>query len=293
MKQILAISLITTTLLSSAELQWGHGTIDLKGGFLGLNKTISDDIDTYSLVENHKNFLNSKWFYSYDITVFDSKKMKQLQKNYNTGASIANDYIKSLDGSNYITIPELEYRLAGADVGLSVGYDFLHESENDYLGLGLYVGISAPYIKSNKSISKTISANLAVAEYFKKSKTDFLTYKIGVGVYGQKKLTDIISIYGNSVYAYQRANIENDYAKADFDVDGSYFEVGAGLKFKVLESDIGILSSKLYATVGWRYREWKVKDVSLNISGISTISSPKSDMTFSTNVFTIGVGYSF
>ena len=294
MKRVVILSSIVATFVFSAELQWGHGTIDLKGGFIGLDQTISDDIDTYSLVEVHKNILNSNWFYSYDITLLDSKKIKQLQKNYNTGASAANSVLNKLGvKDSYITIPELEYRVAGADVGLALGYDILHKSKSDYLGVGLYTGLSVPYIKSSKSATKTVSANIDVAKYFKDSKTEFLTYKIGVGVYAQKSLNDMVSIYGNSAYAYQRANITNDYIKADFDVDGSYFEAGAGLKFHVIKADAGILSPRLYGTIGWKYRKWKVDDVALNISGISALKTPKSDMEFSTNTFTVGIGYSF
>jgi len=294
MKKIVMLSALVATFAFSAEIQWGHGTIDLKGGFLGLDKTISDDVDTYSFVESHKNLFSSNWFYSYDITLIDSKKIKQMQKNYNIGASKANSLISKLGIKNsYITIPELEYRISGADVGFALGYDLLHESESDYLGVGLYTGLSVPYIKSKKSVSRTVSANLEMAKYFQDSQTDLLTYKIGMGVYAQKSLNDMVSIYGNSAYAYQRANIENDYAKADFDVDGSYFEVGAGLKFHVIKADAGILSPRLYGTIGWKYRKWNVDDVALNISGISALQTPKSDMEFSTNTFTVGIGYSF
>ena len=291
MKKIVLISSLVATFAISAEVQWGHGTIDLKGGFLGLSETISDDIDTYSFVESHKNIFSSNWFYSYDITLLDSSKLKQLQQNYNTTASTINSFLGADNG--YITIPELEYRIAGADVGFALGYDLLHKSDRDYLGVGIYTGLSVPYIKSEKSTSRTVAVNLEMAEYFEESQTDFLTYKIGVGLYAQKSINDMISIYGNTVYAYQRANIENDYANADFDVDGTYFEAGAGIKFHVIKTDTSLLSPRLYGTIGWKYRKWKVDDVALNISGISALETPKSDMEFSTNTFTIGIGYSF
>ena len=294
MKRVILLSSLAATFALSAELQWGHGTIDLKGGFLGLDSTISDDIDTYSFVEYHKNLFNSNWFYSYDITILDSKKIKQLQKNYKLGASKANSILSNLGvKESYIKIPELEYRVSGVDIGLALGYDILHKSQSDYLGVGVYTGLSLPYIKSNKSLSRTVTANLAMADYFKKSQTDIVTYKIGVGLYAQKSLNDFISIYGNSVYAYQRANVENSYAKADFDVNGNYFEVGAGLRVDLVKANIGFLSPRAYGTIGWKYRKWQVDDVALNISGIPSIKTPKSDMEFSTNTFNIGIGYSF
>jgi len=291
MKKIILLSSIVATLSFGAEVQWGHGTVKVKGGFIGLDYTISDDIDTYTLIENHKNLMNTNWFYGYDFTIFDSKKIRQAQRTINTGISNLNTFL-DITGTS-LTIPELEYRLQGADLGISIGYDLIHESDRDYLGVGAYGGISLPYIKSSKSLSSTVKVNLALADYFKDSKTEFTTFKIGIGAYGQKSLNDMLSVYANAIYAFQTGSVENDYINSDFDVDGTYLELNAGLKFRPVKGKVGFLSPNLYGTIGWRYREWNVDDVALNISGIASLHTPKSDMKFSTNVVTVGLGYSF
>ena len=296
MRKSFLLSTLLSSLLFSGEFEWGKGTIEVKGGFLGLTGTISDDIDTYALVENHKNIFNTNIFYGYDLVFFDSQTIKQLQNNYNSGASQANSLINSSGmGNNYIEVPTIEHRLKGVDAGVTLGYDILHKSESDYLGVGLYLGISAPYIKSKKSDSNAISNALASA--YKTSKTEFTTYKVGVGIYAQKSLTDLISTYGSAIYAYQKASVKNSYAKSDFSVNGNYLELNAGLKFQPLKEDydLGIItfSPRLYAKIGWRYREWNVDNIAINLSGIASIKTPKSDMKFSTNVAYIGLGYSF
>jgi len=291
MKKITILSILVVNFAFSSEFQWGHGTMELTGGFVGLNESISGDVDTYSLVEEHKNLLGTNFFYGYNLTYFDSKKMKQLQKEYNAGASSANSFIqKSGVGSKTIKIPEMEYRLQGIDAGITLGYDLLHNSEDNYLGLGLYAGLSVPYIDSSKSDSSSKVSD--AINLYKASQTDISTYKIGAGIYAQKSLTPFLSIYSNAIYAYQSGNIKNDYAKSDFDTNGNYLEVGAGLKFSAIKADIGILSPRLYGTLGWRYRKWQVDDVSIDISGAS-LKAPKSDLQFSSNTFNLGFGYSF
>ncbi len=288
MKKVILLSSLLASTLFSAELQWGHGTIDLKSGFVGLDQTISNDIDTYSLVEQHSNISNSKFFYGYTFTIFDSKKIRQAQKDINSGISNVNSALKGAGG--YVTIPALDYRLQGFDGGLTLGYDLASSNKENYLGVGGYLGISVPYIYSSKSYSNTVSVNLKMADYLKDSKTDISTYKIGLGLFGQKSLGKNASIYGSAIYAYQNGNIKNDYAKADFDVDGNYLEFSGGLKIHASKQSS---LSGLYATVGLRHREWKLDNASINVTGVAGLKSPKSNFEFSSNVATLGVGYSF
>ena len=292
MKKVIALSAMLASSLFAVELQWGHGTMELSGGFLGLaNTTISDNIDTYTLVEEHKNIYNSKYFYSYTFTIFDSQKMRQLQSNYNTGVSQVNSILRvpGMD-SSYVTIPEMEYRLEGLDIGISIGYDLIHNSDSDYLGVAIYTGVSTPIIKSNKSLSSTISANVDLTKYYLDSETDIVSYKIGLGVYGEKKLSDFASIYGSAIYSFQTLNVSNDYANSDFDVNGNYFELNTGLRVHASKDS---KFSGIYGTLGWRYREWNVDDAAINISGIASLKTPKSDMKFSSNAVVVGLGYNF
>ncbi len=290
-KIILALAL--TSFAFAGEIEWGHGTMELSGGAFGLKSSISSDINTYSLVQKHKNLLGTNLFYGYNLTIFDSETIKQLQSDYNSATKMANTIFSLANLNSKYKISEIKHRFKGLDLGVTLGYDILHKGERDYLGIGGYGGISLPYIESSGS-SKTTNI---IKDIFKKSKTEFTTYKVGVGVFAQKSLNNFISLYGSAIYAYQTGDIENDYIKLDSTIDGAYLELNAGLKFQAIKADydVGIVSinPRLYGTIGWRYREWKVNNVSFGLNKTTLFNAPKPDMKFSSNVVTVGLGYSF
>ena len=53
MKLFAKINLLTFVVISlnAGEIQYGKGTFDIKGGFIGLDKTISADLQTYSHIK--------------------------------------------------------------------------------------------------------------------------------------------------------------------------------------------------------------------------------------------------
>ena len=79
MKKIGLSLIVFSALLSAAEIEYGSGTFNMNGGFLGLTGSIETDIDTFSLVERHSNIAGSDVFYSYDLTWLDSRTLKQAQ----------------------------------------------------------------------------------------------------------------------------------------------------------------------------------------------------------------------
>jgi len=220
MKKSLLFFIGITSGLLSAEFQFGSGTFTMEGGFLGLTESIDNDIASYSVLNRHSN-ISSNIFYSYDINWFDSKNLIQAQKTYN---NIASD----------LTIPEMEYRVKGLDANLKLGYDVIHKDEDNFLGLGILVGLSVPWIdatKSDNSIpnvnikSNNISGTQNRQDLFKDSKTKVMTYKIGPTINFQKSLVgNKISLYGLASYAYQTGYISNDYIKSNLNVNGTYQE---------------------------------------------------------------------
>ena len=310
MKKI-TLSLIALTLLSSsAEFQYGTGTFNMKGGFLGLTGSIGTDIDTFTLADHHSNIVGSDIFYSYDITWMDSQTLKQAQHTYNNMASTANGFIPI--ASNTLEIPSMEYRVKGLDANIRLGYDVLHKGEGDFLGLGVLVGLSMPWIDSSSSATPSNDAirfllenqdsALTAADLFKKSKTKVMTYKIGPSVNFQKTLvSDKLSVYGMASLAYQTAYIENDYVNSTFTVNGSFQEVNLGLYYTPFTENYEwgwlTLSPRIYATLGYKYSKWDVDEMLINISGAkmsSKILDPLGmKFGFDSSVGYIGVGYSF
>ena len=63
----IAILALGITVLNGGEIQTGKGTFEMSGGFVGINKTIQTDIQTYSMVEQHKSLFGSEWFYKYNL----------------------------------------------------------------------------------------------------------------------------------------------------------------------------------------------------------------------------------
>ncbi len=293
MKKTVLIILAFSTATVAMEMDYGRGTFSMKGGFLGLSGTISSDIQSYSLVERHSNI--GDFFYGYDATWYDSEVMKQAQHTYN---SMALPRI----------IPKMEHRLNGLDVNLKVGYDIVHENQDNFLGLGILLGLSIPVLEStspeNKSqamVRKEVSDPVNDNELMVKSKTKMKTYKIGPTVNFQKALNKKISLYGIGSYAYQTGTIKNSYADADYSVDGVFQEYNVGLYFTPFTEQYKwgwiTLSPRLYVTLGYKYANWDVDKMAINLSGSEMSSdvleplATKFSMDSSIGYF--GVGYSF
>lgn len=298
--------IVFSALLTASEFQYGSGTFNLNGGFTqGLSSTISTDIDTFSLVERHSNIAGSNFFYGYDAMWMDSKTLKQAQQDYNNLVGQANNFMPS---SSPFTIPTMDYRVKGLDANIRVGYDVLHANEDDFLGLGLLVGISIPWIDSSNS--ETPSSDMVkfslenpnsgtnLYGLFQDTKTSFMTYKIGPSIDFQKRLTKNISLYGRGSIAYQTGYIKNDYIDSEFSVNGTYQELNTGLYFtpftKKYKLGFLTLSPRLYATLGYKYSKWDVDDVTVDVYKNSVKISPLS-MKFGmdSSVGYFGVGYSF
>jgi len=301
-------SLVALTVVSSAlEFEYGTGTFSMEGGFtkFGPSPTMSTDIDTFSLVNRHTNIAGSDIFYSYDFMWMDSQTLKQAQQNYNTLAGAINDRIPA---SAPWEIPSMDYRLKGLDINIKGGYDVIHKDEDNFLGLGIVVGMSVPWIDSSSSAAPGTDMLEFLVDHedavtnlynlFQKTKTTLMTYKIGPTINFQKSLNKNISIYGTGSVAYQTGYIENDYISSKFSVNGSFQEINAGLYFTPFTETYKwgwlSLSPRVYATLGYKYSKWDVDDVTIDIYKKSIKLDPlimKFGMDSSVGYF--GVGYSF
>ena len=296
MKKTTLSLLLLATLTTASEVEYGKGTFNLTGGFLGLSQTITEDVTTYSMVERHANIPASKLFYGYDFTWYDSQTLKQVESTINLGTGLINNPL--IPANNNLQVPAMDYRVKGLDANIQLGYDVIHKDADNFLGLGALVGISIPWIDALQGSSN----NNAQANYFKDSKTEFMTYKIGPAINFKKTLVDNkISLYGSAAYAYQTGSIKNDYAQAKYTVNGTYQEYNLGLYFtpftKTYKWGWLSLSPRVYATLGYKYSKWTVNDMTIDTSGAqlsSAVLSPlntKFQMDSSTTY--AGIGYSF
>jgi len=275
------VGLLATSSLYAGEVQFGQGTFNMSGGFIGLNQDISTNISTYSIAEQHKNLFSSNWFYKYNFTWYDSDNMVNTQNTIN--------------GISTVT-PSIDYRLQGLDLNLVLGKDVIHQSENDYIGLGLLLGVSIPWIDSKKDDNNNDSTSDSAMNNMKDSRTTIYTYKIGPSITARKSLNKFFTIYGSATYAYQTGTIKNDYANADLTVNGVFQEYDFGMRFQPVSSDHKFgwitISPRLYATLGYRYSSWNLNDINIDVTGTNTKFS-KNDFNMNSSITYLGLGYSF
>ena len=280
MKKLILLGVAASVMLFGGEFEYGSGTFKLKGGLYGLNQEQSTDITTYTLKENHKNIFSSKWYYSYQITWYDSDDLTSTQSSLSYLSTVA---------------PAINYKYQGLDVNIVLGRDFYKTDENQYVSAGILLGVSLPYIDTGKSSSNSDTTD-TILDSMKKSKTKIMTYKIGPSINTAYKISKMFSLYLNGTYAYQTGRIKNDYADTDLHVNGSFEEFDMGVKFQPFAKDykVGFLTLKprLYMTLGYRYSYWKLKDVKVDITG-QNLDFASSDMDMKSSVAYLGIGYSF
>lgn len=186
--------------------------------------------------------------------------------------------------------------MKGLDANFGFGKDIYHKSENEYFGIALTGGISLPWIDSKKDSSNNDSLSSAVMNAMKKSRTKIYTYKIGLGISARYPLNRYFSIYGTGRYDYQTGKMKNDYVDADIDADGIFQEYDVGLRFQPVAFDKKIgwftLSPRLFATLGYRYSDWKLRDIAIDVTG-ANVNFPKTDFEMDSSIWYFGFGYSF
>ena len=297
------------TSLSAAQIELGQGTFSMEGGFLGLSSKLDCDITTFTIKTEHSNI--GDFYYGFNLTWYDSDNMRQAQKRYNSFVKKTNSFFGSTLSNKSATIPTINYRMKGLDANLRIGYDIIHHDKNNYLGVGLLLGVSLPVIDANKGDSvipdlgfmyNSAGYILKAKDLFAKSKTEFTTFKIGPTISLQKSLIDKkLFLYATASYAYQNADISNSFAKLDLSADGVFQSYDIGLKFvpfqKRVKTRLFTINPNLYAVLGYRYSSWKVKKVSFDISGNeinSNLLKPfKNNFTMSSSTGYVGIGYSF
>ncbi len=276
--------------LYAGEFQIGSGTFEMNGGFLGLNQSIKTGLITYSLVEQHRNIGSSSWFYKYNVTWFDSEKMMQSQQSLNTFPG------GFLQPPTNVTTPSIDYKLQGLDAGITLGKDVFHQDENNYVGLGVMLGISLPWIDSEKNNNNNDLLSDTNMNLMQDSKTEILTYKIGPSIVARKSLNSLFTLYGSATYAFQTGTFKNSYANASLSVNGIFQEYDIGIRFQPVsyDHDFGwiTISPRLYATLGHRISSWKVNDVNIDVTGINT-KFTQMDFSMKSTVTYMGLGYSF
>ena len=279
--------------LTHGEIEYGIGNMELQGGFFGLNGKISDKITTYTIKNEHTNLFNSKFNINYKISWYDSGKVDQGIASYNGFANSTNTVTQGA-----FTLPAINYKVKGLDADIGIGWDIVHAGNHDYLSIGPDIGISSPVLDATSSSSSNSgSSSSGQLLSFISSNTNIWTYKIGGQIRASKSLNQYLYIYASSVYAYQTARVENKTIGLNVQLDGRFNENEIGIRLQPLEYKYKITSwfsinPELYFTAGWRYSQWTLDKMSVDLFNTGIPLSPsKFQMTSSASY--VGIGYLF
>jgi hypothetical protein len=126
------------------------------------------------------------------------------------------------------------------------------------------------------------------------SKTKVTTYKVGFNVNGDYSVTSFLDLYASTSFAYQMGKIKNDYVDVEVKGTGRYNDLDMGIMFTPFryKKKIGFLtfSPKLYATLGFKYKYWKLKHIESNVVDIDGFMG---DVEFKNKMAYFGLGYDF
>jgi len=278
----------------ASEVHYGSGTMNMKGGLLGLETDISSPVTTYTLKEHHADILSSDWFYNYQVTYYTAQ-------NLASGGGLTST---SLGGD--LLLSESDYELSGLDGQLTLGYDVYKRGPFDYVGFGVSLGIATPYLKnsgeesdedSGSDGSETVpfvdggSATDLVA-----STTEFFGYKIGPKVMASKSFGEYASFFAEASYAWQTMSVENSTLDLNTDVNGTYFSYGIGMRYQPISAkkDLGFMTINpaLYMTFGVNYAKLLLDDLSVDLSG-NNYDLDESQLKMDSTTLYFGLGYAF
>lgn len=284
MKKIL-LSIGIAISLFAGEVEFGKGSFNMDASFLGLTSSKKENITSVSLIGEHKNIFSSEFFYSYKLSYFKSNTLTTSSNYLNSSLTKITPLTNSGSLNSAKNLFLIYNKLRGADLNVVLGKDFINKDDKDtYLGAGLLFGASFPYIKTS---SNNNNNNL---NYLKKSKTKFYTYKLGIDLKGAKAINKIVSFYMDGAYALQKARIKNSALNLDSSSSGDYMTFNAGVKLQAkTHTKIWFLnlSPNVFATLGYRYDNWKINDVKISSLKLNT------DIKLKISQIYAGIGYDF
>jgi len=230
------------------------------------------DVNIYSIKEP-KYALKDNWFYGYDITLFNSQSLIEIEDLF----------------SRFFPI-DIAHKITGIDINIQVGKD-IYKKDGNSIGFSLVTGVSMPWIDTK--ITQEIISNLW--DLAQKSETTLYTYKLGVGADFYKKLHQNISVGARGIYAYQTGSIENDFINSSFEANGIFKEMDISIRaFNSNNIDLGIITlpQNIYTTLGYRYKSWRLDDINMDVMGIG-MGFSAGDFEMSSDEIYLGVGYKF
>ncbi|NPA53140.1 MAG: porin family protein [Aquificae bacterium] len=279
----------------AVDIEFGKGEFSMEMAVLGFSGKLTTDITTITLNETHRNVFTDRIFINFDITYFRSDTVRKMLDLYNRYADTACSFCNMCPfppcrGCSEMCnqFPIGKYEVVGFDINFGAGYD-VWKQYNNYLGVGLIIGATFPWIKGERAIDYSLD----FMNLMRDTETEVMTYKFGPQVRGAFEVIPGLFVHGDAAVAFQKAWVENDSFFIDASVEGSFFTFNLGVDYMpfVKRQDAW---SKFYITAGFRYKRWLVKDVKIgNVSIRRLILIPVSDLKMETTIAYFGAGYEF
>jgi len=285
------VIIFTVQNAQASEIQSGSGTMSLKGGIFGLESKVDSSVNVFTYREQHSNLSQSDVFYNYSLSTYHSGKFSNESNSLTT------------IGGGSVTLPNTNYDWQGFDGQITLGYDVFKKGPFDYFGVGLSLGIAAPYIDntgdgsgqpSNSNPSLPTGSSQSV-DFFA-SKTELTGYKIGPKILFGKSLNRLASVYGEVSYATQRVDVKNDTFRLSTNISGDYFSYELGMRYQpiTIKKDLGFMTIEpsLYFTLAVNYAELNMNNLNVDLSGYK-FNIESTNMSASSTTLNLGVGYNF
>ena len=286
----------SSTALHAGEIQWGMGDIEVSGGLFGINGTLTDSADTYTLKSEPKKLFSERGFYHYSINYYTPANLTQ----------IGGEDVPFTNG--YVQTPSIDFEWQGIDGQITTGYHILYQGPRDYLGIGVSLGIAAPWVK-NTGVSMQDYTPIdidfptlpqlpginQVADYIA-STTDMFGYKVGPKVMASHSIGAHFSVFADISIATQQMNVSNDTFKFSTQLGGHYLSYGIGARYQLYKERFQAgridLEPQLYLTAGYKHAQLTMDEFAIDFMNIG-LPLPETEMTFKANSYYLGIGYDF
>ncbi len=283
-KVVLWSHILLATLLYGVEVRVGKTDFHWKMGIVNFfSADFTLDVATLSLANRHDNFGSSRFYYFYDFELYRSDYMDKMTTLASYPLTFQWPVVGSFNdlAARFIPVPA-DYKVRGIDCDLGIGYDLYNDGAN-YVGVGVSSGFSMPYMKM-RNLKKSIEITYALLQA---TKTEILTYKLGVALTGKYALTPSFSLYADATTAYQTGKVENDWLRSSVDVDGEFTMVDMGVLYQY--------NRNWSLLLGYTHKEWDVNSVKVDmLEGMFKAKmSGLMDIGFDEDTLYVGVSYSF
>ena len=238
-----------------------------------------------SITDRHANFLSPNLFYDVKLNGVSSHSTESFHE-------ISTSMIEPVF-QNWQPL----------DAQVTLGYDLVKKSTNNYFGVGLSVAMRSPFMELGSRSTAVMAGETVLPNAVIESvslfddRTELKGFKVGPKILFGKRLGNTTLVYGQVGYALQRFQLKNSTQNFSSQWNGDYVSYELGMRYqpnrfskKALPSNS--LQSALYFTVGLNYAKSTIERIKLDVNG-EQYPLKSEDFDLSNTTLNLGIGYQF